>query len=196
MMLPAIRSSLLILRAKTVKIGKMKETTKIDKMRRHHSIKNINIDLFLKISSNLIQWFDFTRPLKNWSKSSNKISGKTINFLAMVDNKQNEAKPYRKRPTIGFFPLDAFLCYHRMISVNAKKRRWGLEKAGDVYSHPVMLKARRWCLQLPSMFIITAEVSPPRLERTCKLYSQIAIIANFEPLAWFWSDFFCWIRIH
>ena len=116
---------------------------------------------FPKISSNFIQWFDFTRPLKNWSKSSNKISGKTINFLAMVDNKQNEAKPYWKRPTIRFFPLDAFLRYYRMISVNAKKRRWGLEKAGDVYSHPVMLKARRWCLQLPSMFIISALVSPP-----------------------------------
>ena len=101
---------------------------------------------FLKISYNLIQWFDFTRPLKNWSKSSNKISGKTINFLATVDNKQNEAKPYRKRPTIGFFPLDAFLRYYRMISVNAKKRRWGLEKAGDAYSFPGRPIARRGCL--------------------------------------------------
>ena len=86
------------------------------------------------------------KGLKNWSKSSNKISGKTINFLATVDNKQNEAKPYRKRPTIGFFPLDAFLRYYRMISVNAKKRRWGLEKAGDAYSFPGRPIARRGCL--------------------------------------------------
>ena len=157
--------SQLILRAKTVKIGKnskkegnnknwQNETPPFDKEYQYWS--------FPKISSNFIQWFDFTRPLKNWSKSSNKISGKTINFLAMVDNKQNEAKPYRKRPTIGFFPLDAFLRYYRMISVNAKKRRWCMEKPGDVYSHPAMLKARRGCLQLLSMFIITAEASLPR----------------------------------
>ena len=138
---------------------------------------------FLKISSNLIQWFDFTRPLKNWSKSSNKISGKTINFLAMVDNKQNEAKPYRKPPMIGFFPLDAFLCYYRMISVNAKKRRWGLEKAGDVYSHPVMLKARRWCLQLPSMFIISAEVSPPQLSQCILCLLCKAFLGNCSKVS-------------
>ena len=48
----------------------------------------------------------------------------------MVDNKQNEAKPYRKRPTIGFFPLDAFLCYYRMISVNAKKKEMRLGEGG------------------------------------------------------------------
>ena len=85
-----------------------------------------------------MQWLDFTRPVKNWPKSLNKISGKTSDFKAMDHNKQNEAKTNRKRPTIGVFPLDACFCRYTSISVNAKKKEWCLKIPGDARRDPAM----------------------------------------------------------
>ena len=40
----------------------------------------------------------------------------------MDHNNQNEAKTNGKQPMIGFFLLDAYFCYYRIISVDAKKK--------------------------------------------------------------------------
>ena len=50
-----------------------------------------------------------------------------------------------------------------MINVNAKKRRWGSEKAGDAYSHPARLKARRGGLKKPPHNNNTVFGVPPSL---------------------------------
>ena len=50
-----------------LKNPKISMKQKNNKMRHHHSIKNINISIFsfLVMSFDPVQWLDFTRPLKN-----------------------------------------------------------------------------------------------------------------------------------
>ena len=56
----------------------------------------------------------------------------------MNHNKQNEAKTNRKRPTIGFSPLDDYFSHYTIISVNVKKK-------SDASRYPVMLLDIRQC---------------------------------------------------
>ena len=59
--------------------------------------------------------------------------------------KQNEAKTNRKRPTIGFSPLDVYFSHYTIISVNAKKRSDASGDPADASRYPVMLLDIRRC---------------------------------------------------
>ena len=84
----------------------------------------------------------------------------------MVDKKQNEAKTNRKRPTIGFSPLDVYFSHYTIISVNVKKRSDASGDPADASRYPVMLLDIRQCPNFSVDAPNFPEAFPPSFNRS------------------------------